>query len=98
MRERAPQFFSDMAAVGLTAAFDAGMIDTGTYGMKVANELAQANTLPLRLVGSLYINKPKDLTTAHARLSELRKAYQHELFSMTTLKLSLDGTVEAKRR
>ena len=96
LRERAPQFFSDMAAVGLTAAFDAGMIDTGPYGMKVADELAQANTLPLRLVGSLYINKPKDLKTAHARLSELREEYQHELFSMTTLKLSLDGTVEAK--
>jgi predicted amidohydrolase YtcJ len=96
LRERAPQFFSDMAAVGLTAAFDAGMIDTGAYGMKVANELAQANTLPIRLVGSLYINKPRDLKTAHARLSELRKQYRHDLFSMTTLKLSLDGTVEAK--
>ena len=32
LRDRAPEFFSDMAAVGLTAAFDAGMIDTGTYG------------------------------------------------------------------
>jgi predicted amidohydrolase YtcJ len=96
LRERAPGFFADMVAVGLTAAFDAGMIDTGEFGMKVAHELAEANTLPLRLVGSLYINKPKDLTTAHARLSQLREQYRHDLFSMTTLKLSLDGTVEAK--
>ena len=96
LRERAPGFFADMVAVGLTAAFDAGMIDTGEFGMKVAHELAEANTLPLRLVGSLYINKPKDLTTAHVRLSQLREQYRHDLFSMTTLKLSLDGTVEAK--
>ena len=96
LRERAPGFFADMVSVGLTAAFDAGMIDTGEFGMKVAHELAEANTLPLRLVGSLYINKPKDLTTAHARLSQLREQYRHDLFSMTTLKLSLDGTVEAK--
>lgn len=96
LREKAPGFFHDMSAVGLTAAFDAGMIDTQALGMKVADELAQSNTLPLRLVGSLYINQPKDLETAHARLTELRQRFDHELFSVTTLKLSLDGTVEAK--
>jgi predicted amidohydrolase YtcJ len=96
LREKAPTFFDDMSAVGLTAAFDAGMIDTMALGMKVADELAQSNKLPLRLVGSLYINKPKDLETAHTRLTELKNTFDHELFSVTTLKLSLDGTVEAK--
>ena len=96
LREKAPGFFKDMSAVGLTAAFDAGMIDTMALGMKVADELAQSNALPLRLVGSLYINKPKDLQTAHAQLTELKSTFNHELFSVTTLKLSLDGTVEAK--
>lgn len=96
LRDKAPGFFHDMSAVGLTAAFDAGMIDTLALGMKVADELAQSNTLPLRLVGSLYINQTKDLESAHARLSELRQRFDHELFSVTTLKLSLDGTVEAK--
>lgn len=96
LREKAPGFFHDMSAVGLTAAFDAGMIDTMALGMKVADELAQSNKLPLRLVGSLYINKPKDLKTAHTRLTELKNTFDHELFSVTTLKLSLDGTVEAK--
>jgi len=96
LREKAPGFFHDMSAVGLTAAFDAGMIDTMALGMKVADELAQSNKLPLRLVGSLYINKPKDLETAHTRLAELKDTFDHELFSVTTLKLSLDGTVEAK--
>ena len=96
LREKAPGFFNDMSAVGLTAAFDAGMIDTMALGMKVADDLAQSNELPLRLVGSLYINKPKDLNNAHTRLTELKNTFDHELFSVTTLKLSLDGTVEAK--
>ncbi|EHQ58162.1 putative TIM-barrel fold metal-dependent hydrolase [gamma proteobacterium HIMB55] len=96
LRDKAPGFFHDMSAVGLTAAFDAGMIDTMGLGMRVASELAQSNELPLRLVGSLYINKPKDLETAHTRLTKLKNTFDHELFSVTTLKLSLDGTVEAK--
>ncbi|MDA8814787.1 amidohydrolase [Luminiphilus sp.] len=96
LRAAAPGFFSDMSAVGLTAAFDAGMIDTGRLGMQIAHELAETDALPLRMVGSLYINTPKDLLTAHEELSTLREIYDHELFSVTTLKLSLDGTVEAK--
>ena len=96
LRAKAPGFFSDMSAVGLTAAFDAGMIDTKRLGMEVVNDLAQSGELPLRVVGSLYINNAKDLETAHAELSALRARYNHELFSVTTLKLSLDGTVEAK--
>ena len=96
LRSAAPGFFNDMSAVGLTAAFDAGMIDTERLGMQIARELAETNALPLRMVGSLYINTPKDLLTAHEELSALREIYDHELFSVTTLKLSLDGTVEAK--
>ena len=96
LRSAAPGFFNDMSAVGLTAAFDAGMIDTGRLGMQIAHELAETDALPLRMVGSLYINTPKDLLTAHEELSTLREIYDHELFSVTTLKLSLDGTVEAK--
>ena len=96
LRAAAPGFFTDMSAVGLTAAFDAGMIDTGRRGMQIAHELAETDALPLRVVGSLYINTPKGLLTAHEELSALRETYDHELFSVTTLKLSLDGTVEAK--
>ena len=36
LREKAPGFFHDMSAVGLTAAFDAGMIDTMALGMKAS--------------------------------------------------------------
>jgi predicted amidohydrolase YtcJ len=92
----APEFFRKMSAVGLTAAFDAGMIDTAEAGRAIAHDLAVRGQMPLRLKASLYVNRPADLDTALSRLMVLRDRYQHEYFDVTTLKLSLDGTVEAK--
>lgn len=96
LRETAPDFFRSMSEVGLTAAFDAGMIDTGEAGRRVAFELAERGELPVRMIASLYVNRPDDLKTAHARLADISSRYQHEYFTVNTLKLSLDGTVEAK--
>ena len=96
LRAAADGFFRDMSAVGLTAAFDAGMIDTGDLGRQLAQELAQAGKLPVRLVASLYVNRPDRLATALDTLAELDHAFEHEFFDVNTLKLSLDGTVEAK--
>ena len=58
LEEKAPLFFEKMAAVGLTAAFDAGMIDTEEAGREVALALAQQQRLPVRIVASLYVNRP----------------------------------------
>lgn len=96
LRAAAPGFFRDMSAVGLTAAFDAGMIDTADLGRQLALEMAEQGALPVRMVASLYVNRPGDLDDALDRLSALDAAYNHELFDVNTLKLSLDGTVEAK--
>ncbi|MDG2461028.1 MAG: amidohydrolase [Luminiphilus sp.] len=92
----APAFFREMSAVGLTAAFDAGMIETGELGRQLGLKMAESGALPLRMVASLYVNQPEQLTDALLRLSALNRRYQHELFAVTTLKLSLDGTVEAR--
>jgi len=96
LRAAAPGFFRDMSAVGLTAAFDAGMIDTADLGRQLALEMAEQGTLPVRMVASLYVNRPSDLEDALDRLSALDVRYEHELFDVNMLKLSLDGTVEAK--
>ena len=96
LRKVAPNFFRDMSAVGLTAAFDAGMIDTGDLGRQLAAEMAEQGTLPVRIVASLYVNRPDDLVNALGRLQSLNDSYDHPFFDVTTLKLSLDGTVEAK--
>lgn len=96
LRQSAPGFFKLMSSVGLTAAFDAGMIDTAELGMALAAEMAADGTLPVRLVGSLYVNRPDDLAVARDKLADLSGRYSSEFFNVTTLKLSLDGTVEAK--
>jgi len=85
-----------MSAVGLTAAFDAGMIDTGEQGRALALKMAEAGEFPLRMVASLYVNQPEQLQNALAVLAQLNERYRHPLFTVSTLKLSLDGTVEAK--
>ena len=92
----APGFFAEMSAVGLTAAFDAGMIDTGEQGRALALKMAEAGEFPLRMVASLYVNQPEQLHNALAVLAQLNARYRHPLFTVSTLKLSLDGTVEAK--
>jgi len=96
LETKAPIFFEKMSAVGLTAAFDAGMIDTEEVGREVAFALAKKQRLPVRVVASLYVNRPSDLIDAIDRLSELNERYDHPFFEVNTLKLSLDGTVEAK--
>ena len=96
LREAAPEFFSEMSAVGITAAFDAGMIDTGELGRALALEMAERGEMPVRLVASLYVNRPDALSNAIDELEALNTRYQHEFLNVSTLKLSLDGTVEAK--
>ena len=96
LEAKAPIFFDKMSAVGLTAAFDAGMIDTEEIGREVAFALAKEQRLPVRVVASLYVNRPSNLIDAIDRLSELNERYDHPFFEVNTLKLSLDGTVEAK--
>ena len=92
----APDFFKDMSAVGLTAAFDAGMIDTRELGRRLALKMVEAGEFPVRMVASLYVNQPEQLTDALTTLQALNARYNHPLFNVSTLKLSLDGTVEAK--
>ena len=92
----APGFFKQMSSVGLTAAFDAGMIDTMELGRRLALKMAEAGELPVRMVASLYVNQPDELPKALDDLAVLNHNYQHPLFTVSTLKLSLDGTVEAK--
>lgn len=92
----APDFFKEMSAVGLTAAFDAGMIDTAELGRRLALKMVEAGEFPVRMVASLYVNQPEQLTNALEILEGLNARYHHELFNVSTLKLSIDGTVEAK--
>ena len=98
-RERLDQgagvFLPLMSSLGITAAFDAGTIDTGELGMSVMQSLADVGELPLRIVGSYYVNTPSQLPDAIETVKRLNARHDSEFYTVDTLKISLDGTVEA---
>lgn len=79
------------AAVGITAAFDAGMAvipeDAGYAGYL---KLERQGQLPIRILGSYYWNDPK-ITDPVANVLDLRSKFQSELVQVKTLKINVDG-------
>lgn len=92
----ADQFLHTLSAMGITAAFDAGMIGGGEKTLALFDRLVFEERLPLRVVGSLYVNTAAKLATAPADLARLQQRFHSEFFDLRTLKISLDGTVEAQ--
>ncbi|MEQ9464902.1 MAG: amidohydrolase [Haliea sp.] len=92
----AEQFLATLSAMGITAAFEAGMIGGGEETLALFDRLVAEGRLPLRVVGSLYVNTSARLATAPADLARLQQRFHSEFLDMRTLKISLDGTVEAQ--
>ncbi|PLW83397.1 hydrolase [Kineobactrum sediminis] len=92
----ASEFLGTLSAMGITAAFDAGMIDGGEKTLALFERLVAEQRLPLRVVGSLYVNTVQKLATAAVDLADLNARFNSEFFDVRTLKVSLDGTVEAQ--
>jgi predicted amidohydrolase YtcJ len=96
LEQAADSFFASMSSRGITAAFDAGMIEGGGELFEFMGERARDGRLPLRIVGSHYVNSPRGLETALQDLARLDASHSHEFFDVRVLKVSLDGTVEAQ--
>lgn len=89
-------FFASMSAMGITAAFDAGMIEGDGELFRFMGKRAAQGKLPVRIVGSHYVNSERGLVTALDDLERLSRDHEHEFFDVEVLKVSLDGTVEAQ--
>jgi hypothetical protein len=72
------------------------MIEGGGRLFDFMGGLAAEDRIPLRIVGSHYVNSPRQLPTALEDLAALRARFRGEFFDVRVLKLSLDGTVEAQ--
>ena len=96
LEEAADIFLARMSAMGITGAFDAGMIEGGGELFRFMGRRAEEGRLPVRIVGSHYVNSSPGLDTALEDLARLSRDYEHELFDVEVLKISLDGTVEAQ--
>lgn len=95
--ERAADIFLEsMSSMGITAAFDAGMIEGKGTLFRFMGERAEEGRLPVRILGSHYVNSDRGLATALEDLERLSRSYEHEFFDVEVLKISLDGTVEAQ--
>lgn len=92
----ADRFLGTLSSMGITAAFEAGMIDGGESTLALFDRLVAEDRLPLRLVGSLYVNTADRLRSAPAKLAAMQRRFHSEFFDVRTLKISLDGTVEAR--
>ncbi len=92
----ADQFLGTLSALGITAAFEAGMIEGGEETLALFDRLVAEGRLPLRVVGSLYVNTAAKLASAPTDLARLQQRFHSEFFDLRTLKISLDGTVEAQ--
>jgi predicted amidohydrolase YtcJ len=91
----ADYFLPLMSSMGITAAFDAGTIDTGEMGMGLLQDRVDKGELPLRVVGSLYVSTSAQLPDAIANVNKLHERHNSEFYEVDTLKISLDGTFEA---
>lgn len=92
----AETFLGTMSSMGITAAFDAGMVDGGEATFALMEQLVADGELPVRIVGSLYTNTDAALDAALPSLRALNERFHSEFLDIRMLKVSLDGTVEAK--
>jgi predicted amidohydrolase YtcJ len=96
LRQGAEDFYPVLSQMGLTAVFDAGITEMIDETLEVLARTAENGQLPVRVVASHYVNTAEALPTAVARVRELQQRYHDELLDFRVLKLSLDGTVEAR--
>lgn len=96
LQQGAATFYPVLSQMGITALFDAGITDEIEHTLAVLEETANNGQLPARVVAAHYVNTAEALPGAVARVRELQRRHHSELFDFRMLKLSLDGTVEAR--
>ena len=85
------ELLPQLAAAGITAAWDAGIATMPTErGLAGYQQLEKENKLPLRIVGCYYWNNPA-ITDPVPLVLALREMFHSELVQVRALKLMLDG-------
>ena len=80
-----------MAAAGITAVFDAGILGIPQeLGFSFYRALEKEGALPIRVVGSFYWNDPTVKDPVQA-VTALRKRFDSELVRPRVLKINVDG-------
>ena len=85
-----------MNAYGITAAFDAGVLEENIDPVTVLFELERQGRLTVRMVGSLMMRIPEDVDTAVMRVQEMGRRTGQDRYDYRVLKILYDGTVEGR--
>ncbi len=85
-----------MNAYGVTAAFDAGLLDNEAMARSVLERLEDGGDLTIRLLGSYRADGPGEAVDAVARTLEWAQTVKGERYHYRVLKIMDDGTVEGR--
>ncbi len=85
-----------MNAYGVTAAFDAGLLDNEAMARSVLERLEDGGDMTIRLLGSYRADGPGEAVDAVARTLEWAQTVKGERYHYRVLKIMDDGTVEGR--
>lgn len=90
------KIFPLLSSLGITTAYDAGMMGFEDELFGGLAKLEKDEKLPLRVFGSYMIQSPTAVPNAVTSLQKLNKAYNTNLIQVDTMKIHYDGTLETK--
>ncbi|PIE14216.1 MAG: hydrolase [Rhodobacterales bacterium] len=90
------QLFPMLPSLGLTAYYDAGMMQMEDMVYPALASLEKAGKLPVKVTSSYIIQSPSQIPTAIEKIKGYKAKYQSALIRPNTIKIHNDGTMEAK--
>ncbi len=90
------QLFPTLSALGLTAYYDAGMMQMESLTYPALQELEKEGKLPVKIVGSYMVQSPAQIPDTIKNIRELKDKYNSTLIRPNTIKIHNDGTLEAE--
>ncbi len=91
----AEKVFPLLSAVGLTAYYDAGMMQMESLAYPALQKLEQQGKLPVKVSSSYMVQSPTQVPIAIKSIKALQSKYQSELIRPNTIKIHNDGVIEA---
>ncbi len=97
LKESALAALNDFSEHGITSCFEAGAMMVPDVSYQTLVDLDNAGQSPLRVQAGWYALAYESGETAVARTIELNKKYRSPNFSVTALKIPIDGVLENRK-
>ncbi len=94
--EGAEEIFELLPAIGITAYYDAGMMQMEDLMYPALKSLEEKGKLTVKVAGSYMVQSPGQVPIAIDKIKDYKKKYSSDLIRPNTIKIHNDGTLEAK--